>query len=299
MNRICYHFSRVYTILSGLYIHVSFIDLFSPCHSDSVANNYSPTAQGLSTHIIYKRTKNTSASVSRRNVNTKKKQEFVVQEDVHVLRNGAHSVTGTYSVLSEGTSGHVSKTTGGTFTGIGFVTKGRSHHFSSSRLKGTKSEYDTTESKEIGLDNSILSHGKPPKLKRVQSAGQAESLRSSGVHDSGYHGDGYHGDGDHGSGSPYSKRTRVAWGSTCTQGAAVSTNEDVIEDLETDLKEDKLRDDTLAHVIGQHYDKATLAVLNIRFPPASTPTLGLPRAVTPPESQQKRYKYCLKIFLIF
>lgn len=264
-----------------LIIVIQFIMMISEfINSDSVANNYSPTAQSLSTHKIYKRKKNTSAPLSRRNVNTKKKQEFIVKEDVQVLHNGAHSAPGTFSVFSEATSGNVSKATGGTFTGMqGFVTNRRSQHFSPTRVKGTKSEVDTTESKEIGLDSSVLSHTKPPKLKRVQSAGHAESLYSSDIRDSGYHGDGE-------SGSPYSKRTRVAWGST--QGAPVSTNEDLIEDLETDHKDTELNGNTSLPVIGRDYDEATIAVLNINFPPASTPTLGLPRAVNPPESQEKR-----------
>lgn len=248
-----------------------------------MANNYSPSAQGLSTHIIYKRKKNSSAPPCRKTVNSKKKQEFIVKEDIKVLHNinGSHSVpAGTFSVLSEGTT---SKTPGGTFTSMGFVTKGRFHHISPTRVKGTKSELDASENKEIGLDSSTLSHNKPPKLKRVQSAGQTESLVSSDVRDSGFHGDGE-------SGSPHSKRTRVAWGSY--QGAAISTNDDVLEDLETELKDVTEEATNSAPAVNDRdYDEETIAVLNIKFPPASlTPTLGLPRAVTPPESQAKRYK---------
>ena len=41
--------------------------------------------------------------------------------------------------------------------------------------------------------------------------------------------------------------------------------------------------------VSRDHDEETLSVLGITFPLATTPTLGLPRAVLPPESEQKRY----------
>ena len=40
---------------------------------------------------------------------------------------------------------------------------------------------------------------------------------------------------------------------------------------------------------SREHDEETLCVLRLAFPPATTPTLGLPRAVSPPESEKQRY----------
>ena len=40
---------------------------------------------------------------------------------------------------------------------------------------------------------------------------------------------------------------------------------------------------------SREHDEDTLCVLRLAFPPATTPTLGLPRAVSPPESEKQRY----------
>lgn len=238
---------------------------------------------------------NRSAPPTRRNRTTnKKKQEYVVEENIKVLHTGPQSAPGTYSMLSESTPGNMSKSPGGTYnTGFITMTKGRyrSNQASPTRGMRSKSEADQSETKEIGLDSSVLSHNKPPKLKRVQSAGHAESrtpAASSDVRDSGIH------DFDEPfSESPNSKRTRVAWGST--QGATKSTIEETPVEMDSSHKTPDAgtngfhRDaSSIGASNGREYDEETISVLKIVFPPASTPTLGLPRAVAPPESQEKR-----------
>lgn len=265
--------------------------LFSLSFSDSVANNYTPSAQSLSTKIIYKHKVNRSAPPARRSRTTsKKKQEYVVEENVKVLYTGSQSVPGTYSMLSESSPGNMSKSPGGTYN-MGFITKGRyrSNQASPTRGMRSKSEADPSETKEIGLDSSVLSHNKPPRLKRVQSAGHAESRTPatlSDVRDSGFHGF-----DEAFSESPSSKRTRVAWGST--QGVTKSTIEETPAEMDTthktpDTQANGFHGDPSVANDGREYDEETISVLNIVFPPASTPTLGLPRAVAPPESQEKR-----------
>jgi hypothetical protein len=219
-----------------------------------------------------------------------------VEENVKVLRTGAQSVPGTYSMLSERTSGNISKTPGGAFT-MGFITKGRfrSNHASPTRTKRSKSEVDASESnKEIGLDSSVLSHNKPPRLKRVQSAGHAESrtpVSISDVRDSGMRDSGFHGTDDH-SESPNSKRTRVAWDSS--RGVTKSTCDETPVDIDSlhkiaETQSNGYQGDVSTTINdGREYDEESISVMSISFPPSSTPTLGLPRAVAPPESQEKR-----------
>ncbi|XP_048589777.1 dynein axonemal heavy chain 3-like isoform X2 [Nematostella vectensis] len=249
--------------------------------SDSVANNYTPSAQTLTTKLIYKKHKHGSAPPTRRNIGQKKRpgqSDTRSDKTYHYTTNNSTSPPGTFSLLSKTT---YTSNTPGASTRLGY-TKGNysSTRTSPTRVKGPRSEIDASEgNKIIGLDNSILASTKPPTMKRVRSAGPSLNTETtSDMRDSGFHGH-----DETPAESLDLKRPKVAWGSP--QGA----------DEEIASNGHDVNGNTVGGGVGsslkgaRDYDEDTQSVLSIRFPPASTVTLGLPRAVLPSESQEKRY----------
>lgn len=166
------------------------------------------------------------------------------------------------------------------------------------RKLSPKSEQETSEGdRKIDVDTSPLSSSKPPRVKRPQSAEQY--VKSSTHSPSPQSSTGFHHNGESVSESPDPKKAKVAWGG---QGRVNEPSR--IETIETISNG---HTDTEIHDLGEsytvssspqnissvssfrEYDEETLSVLNISFPPATTPTFGLSRAVSPPESELDRY----------
>ena len=163
-----------------------------------------------------------------------------------------------------------------------------------------QNEQDTSEAeRKIDIDTSPLSSSKPPRVKRSQSAGQF--VRSNGHSPSPQGSSLYHYGDQSMPESPDPKKAKVAWG---VQGRVTESSRN--ETIDTDTISNG-RTDLEIHDIGGSYtvmsslmnissvssfrehDEETLSVLNISFPPSTTPTFGLSRAVSPPESELERY----------
>lgn len=160
-----------------------------------------------------------------------------------------------------------------------------------------QNEQDTSEAeRKIDIDTSPLPSSKPSRVKRSQSAEQF--VKSNGRSPS-PQGGSLHGEST--SESPDSKKAKVAWGG---QDRVIETSRNETIDTETISNG---HTDLEIHDIGgsstvassplnissvssfREHDEETLSVLNISFPPSTTPTFGLSRAVSPPESELERY----------
>ena len=173
------------------------------------------------------------------------------------------------------------------------TTKRTHAHFNNTISRLERHSPEPEASKRVSLDASYLSDSKPPRLKRVNSA-HAHSTPSKSPGDSGYY--------DHNevlSHSATSKQTKIAWAKHAPTGNSYAT--DTIDDTISlgfmiseaqDINENSISPgySTIpAFQDPREYDAESLSVLSINFPPATTPTFGLPRAVVPPDSQVKRY----------
>ena len=165
-------------------------------------------------------------------------------------------------------------------------------------------EYDNSEGERIiDVNASPLSTSKPPKVRRAYSAGQKATRRSASPSSSSIH---QNEDKSPLSNSPASKKAKIAWDST-DQGISkeqsreenTSVDPELISNGHTDshiheLTESNTQSNSPQNIFSsmssfREYDEETLSVLNISFPPSTTPTLGLSRAVSPPETQRQRY----------
>ena len=164
-------------------------------------------------------------------------------------------------------------------------------------------EYDNSEGERIiDVNTSPLSTSKPPKVRRAYSAGQKATRRSPSPSSSSIH---QNEERSPLSNSPASKMAKIAWDST-DQGISkeqsreenTSVDPELISNGHTDshiheLTESNTQSNSPQNISSmssfREYDEETLSVLNISFPPSTTPTLGLSRAVSPPETQRQRY----------
>lgn len=172
------------------------------------------------------------------------------------------------------------------------TTKKTRAQFNTTASKSGRCSPETDCSKRVSLDTSHLSDSKPPKLKRVSSAHgtvrKSASRATTGV-DSGYY--------DHDeltSQSP--KQTKLAWTKPAAETSHVTKTVDRTLSTSFSVSESHQEDTaspadstTPTTQDSREYDAITLSVLRIHFPPATTPTLGLPRPALPPESQAQRY----------
>ncbi|XP_068702145.1 dynein axonemal heavy chain 3-like [Montipora foliosa] len=267
--------------------------------SDAVANNYTPSAQGLTTKLIYKRrskTVNPSTFVKRaRYKKHNSPPANVIEEEVQPLFGGK---------LQSPSSGHAVSFSEGTsplmVSGLSKV--GLSRGPVSPPLVGTTSphenEQNTTEvDKKINLTISPMSSTKPLVLERARSAEQLKSncrspiplkstspLNKEPVQE-----------------SSASKRAKIAWDSSEKLRVNNPSSNDTIEETHSnsrtdwdifDLDRSETPSDLQQNISMssfREHDEETLAVLNLSFPPSTTPTLGLSRSVLPPESQLERY----------
>lgn len=156
-------------------------------------------------------------------------------------------------------------------------------------------EHDPTEGeRKIDLNTSPLSSSKPPRVKRAKSAeqllksnGRSPSPPSSSLH---YNEEAV-------SESPASKKAKVAWSSAGQGRTKEPSRNETIETISNGHTESEIHDlggsyspQNISSMSSfREYDEETLSVLNISFPPSTTPTLGLSRSVSPPESQLERY----------
>jgi len=264
--------------------------------SDAVANNYTPSAQSLTTKLIYKRQGKTSSSAKKKNSPRKQPSPpgKVLEEKIQPLYSGQSQSPS--SVYSKGKGNLVTQ-------GVPRVGVIKGH--TSPPLVGLpkkwspQNEQDTSEAeRKIDIDTSPLSSSKPPRVKRPQSAEQF--VKSNGRSPS-PQGSGLHHYGEPMPESPDSKKAKVAWGG---QGRVTESSRNETIDTETISNG---HTDMEIHDIGGSYtvtssplnissvlsfrehDEETLSVLNISFPPSTTPTFGLSRAVSPPESELERY----------
>lgn len=162
-----------------------------------------------------------------------------------------------------------------------------------------ENEQDTSEAeRKIDIDTSPLSSSKPPRVKRSQSAEQF--VKSNGRSPSPQGSNLYH-YGESMSESPDPKKAKIAWG-----GQGRMTEASRIETIDTETISNGHTDSEIHDIDGSYtvtssplnissvssfreHDEETLSVLNISFPPSTTPTFGLSRAVSPPESELERY----------
>ena len=162
-----------------------------------------------------------------------------------------------------------------------------------------QNEQDPSEAeRKIDIDTSPLPSSKPPRVKRPQSAEQFVKLSGRSPSPQG---SSLHHYGESMPESPDSKKAKVAWGG---QGRVTESSRNETIDTETISNG---HTDLEIHDIGgsstvtssplnvssvspfREHDEETLSVLNISFPPSTTPTFGLSRAVSPPESELERY----------
>lgn len=159
-----------------------------------------------------------------------------------------------------------------------------------------KNDQETSEGeRKIDIHTSPLSSSKPLRVKRSQSADHVKSsTHSPSPQSSGL----YHNE-ESVTESPDPKKEKVAWGG---QGRVnePSRNE-TIETISNGHTDSEIHDLDGSYTVtssplnissvssSREYDEETLSVLSITFPPASTPTFGLSRAVSPPELELERY----------
>ncbi|CAH3192981.1 unnamed protein product, partial [Porites evermanni] len=272
--------------------------------SDAVANNYTPSAQSLTTKLIYKRPVKGSHSATKR-LSPKKRHSppgNVIEEKLQLLYGGKTQTpaSGQFSSLSKGNWGHL------VTHGVPKGSLNRGH--TSPPVSGQPStlshqEYDNSEGERIiDVNTSSLSSSKPPKVRRAYSAGQKATRRSPSPSSSSIH---QNEEGSPLSNSPASKKAKIAWDST-DQGKSkeqsrdenTSVDPELISNGHTDshireLTESNTQSNSPQNISSmssfREYDEETLSVLNISFPPSTTSTLGLSRAVAPPETQRQRY----------
>ena len=165
----------------------------------------------------------------------------------------------------------------------------------------SQQEYDNSSGERIiNVNTSPSSSSKPPKVRRAYSAEQKATRRSPSPSSSSIHEE-----RSSLSNSPASKKAKVAWDSTDQDKSkeqyreeSTSVDPEVISNGHTDshiheLTESNTQSNSPQNISSmssfREYDEETLSVLNISFPPSTTPTLGLSRAVSPPETQWERY----------
>ena len=227
----------------------------------------------------------------------------VIEEKIQPLYGGRSQTptSGHLSKASKGNCGHFVTQQGVSRVGL---MKGHTSPplVGQSTSLSSQHEHDTAEGERtIDVNTSPLSSSKPPRVRKAHSAGQlnsnsrSPSPSSSSVH----HNEEYLSD------SPASKKAKVAWGSA-EQGRwkDLNGNESIeSETISNGPTDSEIRDglrgsctqllnspQNISSVSSfREYDEDTLSVLNISFPPSSTPTFGLSRAVSPPESQLERY----------
>ena len=164
------------------------------------------------------------------------------------------------------------------------LTKKKYAHFSAAAVSMGKQSPGLGSSKRVNLDISHFSDSKPSKLMRANSAHCKSPTRSTTGIDNGYY--------DHDELSNQSpKQIKVAWNKPVESS---SVNEKADRTISTSLSvfENIASPADSSSPVSQdphEYDALTFSVLEIHFPPATTPTLGLPRPSVPPESQVKRY----------
>ena len=152
--------------------------------------------------------------------------------------------------------------------------------------------------KKIDINMRSLSGTKAPRVKRAKSAelfksnGRSPSPPSSSLH--------FH-EEPVSSGASESKKAKVAWGSAGQDRMKDLSRNESIETVSNGHTDSDIHDlggsytqssspQNISSVSSfREYDEDTLSVLNISFPPSTTPTLGLSRSVSPPESQLERY----------
>ena len=149
-------------------------------------------------------------------------------------------------------------------------------------------------SKKIDIDTSPISNTtKPLRFGRPWSAEHFPA--KSNAHLASPHTNSSRTNGEIVIDSSVSKKTRVAWGGPGTTEAPT-----VVERGETipghhykpenrDRGTLRPTETTSPGDFPREHDKETLSILRISFPPSTTPTLGLTRAVRPPQSQLQRY----------
>ena len=161
-----------------------------------------------------------------------------------------------------------------------------------------QNEQDAVEGeRKIDVDTSPLSSSKPPRVKRAQSAEQLKSnSRSPSPLSSSLH---YNEQSI--SESPDAKKAKVAWGSSGQGRTKDPSRNETIETISNGHTDSEFHDlggsytqsnspQNISSISSfREHDEETLSVLNISFPPSTTPTLGLSRSVSPPESQLERY----------
>lgn len=167
-------------------------------------------------------------------------------------------------------------------------------HMGSPTKLSPQNEQETPEGgRQIDVDASPLSSSKPPRVKRPQSVEEfvksnscSPSPQSSGMH---YNNKSL-------SESPDFRTAKLAWEGQ-SRMTEPSRNETEISNGYTDsVLQDFVESCTLTasqNVSSMYsfreYDDETLSVLNICFPPSTTPTFGLSRSVSPLESERERY----------
>ena len=226
--------------------------------------------------------------------------ENVIEEEIQPLFAGKSqsSLSGKILSFSKGSSPFIS-------SGVSKVGLRKGHI--SPPLVGTSSvpqneqgnsEFDTKIGINIGPSSSV----EPPAVKRARSA---EPLKSSSrspsppitslplsrktLPE-----------------SPDSRKPTVAWDFPEEDRAYYTTDSDItretysnghtdsnIQDLDRGLSSSDIPQNTPLPSFRE-YDEETLSVLNLRFPPSTTPTLGLSQSVLPSESQLERYYSLVK-----
>lgn len=221
--------------------------------------------------------------------------ENVIEEEIQPLFGGKSqsSLSGKILSFSSGSSPFIS-------SGVSKVGLKKGH--TSPPLVGTpfvpQNEQDNSDvDTKIGINIRPLSSCEPPAVKRARSAEQLKSNSRSPSPPI--------------SSLPLSRKTlpdshdsrkpKVAWDFVEKDRAHYTNESDItretysngqtdsnIQDLDRGLSSSDIPQNTPLPSFREH-DEETLSVLNLRFPPSTTPTLGLSQSVLPPESQLERY----------
>lgn len=153
------------------------------------------------------------------------------------------------------------------------------------------------EDKMIDVNTRPLSSTKSVRVKRAKSA---EQLKSNGRSPSPLNSS-LHFYDEPAAGSSASKKARIAWGSAGEGMEKAPSRNDTLETISNGNSDSEIRDLGTSYTQSnspqnississfREHDEETLSVLNISFPPSTTPTLGVSRSVSPPESQLERY----------
>ena len=209
-------------------------------------------------------------------------EEVIVDESIHPLM-GPRPCSPTPGSASYSPSS--SRSPGGRKVGStkGYVSP---THVSPPRSLGLQSGHDVLDcDRQTDVGSSPFSNSKPPRLRRAQSAGLF------GRHpDSGYHAN--DDDTSEVKSTPWSGLGRPKSATTSSSSSSLSNGHHIPSENQNETFHETRSPGDIPSSLSQvsrDHDEETLSVLGITFPLATTPTLGLPRAVLPPESEQKRY----------